>query len=92
LCCADVAFDLAVAVFLRTRMEALQCIPDPLQPNGYNNAGCNVDCIENHNYRNGTCVNNTPTATFVGETRVGFNCGCFYDNNMSLTYPPPPTA
>jgi hypothetical protein len=83
--------DVAFATVLRARMAAIQCIPDPLSPDGYNSAGCNSDCVYNHNYANGTCVRNKPTAIIPGQEVDSdgnvLSCGCFYDDKGSLFRP-----
>jgi hypothetical protein len=74
----DKAVDLEVAIGIRARMAALQCVPQILSPGESNNAGCTVDCVDNHQYKSGTCGNTTAVATFPGEVGVGYNCRCSY--------------
>jgi hypothetical protein len=72
----------------QARMKAVQCVADPISPNGYLNSGCIADCVNNHQYSNATCqavVPSSPATTDIttsdGKT---LRCDCRYEGNSLL--------
>jgi len=67
----DKDLDTALILELRARFAADLC------PANLNSVGCTSDCRNNHQYANGTCVNDAvPSAVYTGQLDTGYKCLC----------------